>query len=50
MRLICLYLIVHRAGILADLGFTGMDQVPCSIWRQSSPLGDDWLLRLSIDS
>ena len=35
---------------LADLGFTGMDQVPCSIWRQSSPLGDDWLLRLSIDS
>ena len=35
---------------LADLGFTGMDQVPCSVWHQSSSLGDDWLLRLSIDS
>ena len=35
---------------LADLGFTGLDQVPCSTWHQSSPLGDDWLLRLMIDS
>ena len=35
---------------LADLGFTGMDDVSCNIWNQSSPLGDDWLLRLSIKS
>ncbi len=35
---------------LADLGFTGMDDVSCNIWNQSSLLGDDWLLRLSIKS
>ena len=35
---------------LGDLEFTRMDQVPCSSWHQSSPLGGDWLLRLSINS
>jgi diaminohydroxyphosphoribosylaminopyrimidine deaminase/5-amino-6-(5-phosphoribosylamino)uracil reductase len=34
---------------LGDLNFSAMDQVPCSAWNQSSPLGDDWLLRLTIN-
>jgi diaminohydroxyphosphoribosylaminopyrimidine deaminase/5-amino-6-(5-phosphoribosylamino)uracil reductase len=34
---------------LGDLNFSAMDQVPCSAWHQSSPLGDDWLLRLTIN-
>jgi diaminohydroxyphosphoribosylaminopyrimidine deaminase/5-amino-6-(5-phosphoribosylamino)uracil reductase len=35
---------------LADLGFSSMDEVARGAWHQSAPLGDDWLLRLSIDA
>ena len=34
---------------LGDLGFTAMEEVPCSAWYESSSLGDDWLLRVLIN-